>query len=196
MPALPPYRFKWNPLPGYVCCRQRLLMQRTLLLAGMGCALLLITESGSANNNQRSEHPDLNYGSYEASVHRCRLDRNGMLRSCNTMQLAQRGDTGLRIRFTGAGKEPGTTIRYTFITKNPEGIKPLKCDQGDCQPLAHPWIAEVISASTAQFNARGLPVSLPQARAMQGDCQLSKRQISCNSRTKDDGLKLSAEAHL
>lgn len=171
-------------------------MHPSLLLTVLGSALLWISQSATnANEARRSADQDLNYGSFETSVRRCRLEQNGTLRTCNVLQLAQRGDTGLRIRFTGAGQEPDTTIRYTFITRHPQTIRPLKCDQGDCQLLGHPWIAEVISASTAHFDARGLPVQLPQAQAMQGDCQLADQQIRCSSRTRS-GQTLNAEADL
>ena len=172
-------------------------MRGSLLLAVVASALLCWNSQAAANANDRqpSRNQGLDYGSYEASVRRCKLQQDDVLRTCNSLQLAQRGETGLRIRFTGSGQEPGTTIQYTFITKNPEGIRPLKCDKGRCQLFDHAWIAKVISASTAQFNARGLPVSLPQARAMQGDCRIADKIISCNSQTRQ-GRILRAEAKL
>ena len=136
-----------------------------------------------------------NFGNFETTVSRCSIDRNGTTQSCSRVQLTQRGTSGLRIRFSGPGEEPGSSTRMTFIASHPSGEPALTCNKGDCKPSDSAWSATVISGSTAQFDARGLPDNLPKAWPMRGTCRISKGLIACQSQSRS-GWTLSAEARL
>ena len=136
-----------------------------------------------------------NFGNFETTASHCSMDRNGTVNNCSRIQLTQRGTAGLRIRFSGPGEEPGSSNRMTFIASHPSGDLALACDKGNCKPSGTPWSATVISGSTAQFNARGLPDNLPKAWPMRGTCKISQELIACQSQSRS-GWTLSAEARL
>ena len=126
---------------------------------------------------------------------RCLIDQDGTTQTCSRVQLTQRSGAGLRIRFFSAADKAGTSVRVTFIASHPQGKSALACQDGRCQPSATSWSAKVISGSTAQFDERGLPDTLPEAWPMRGTCRISDALISCESQARN-GLTLSAEARL
>ena len=136
-----------------------------------------------------------NFGNFETTVSRCSIVRDGTIQRCSRVQLTQRGSAGLRIRFSGPGEEPGSTTRMTFIARHPAGDLALACDKGDCKPSDSGWSGTVISGSTAQFNARGLPDNLPEAWPMRGTCKISEESFDCRGQSRS-GRTLSAVARL
>tara|TARA_B100002051_G_C16743053_1_gene645587 strand:+ start:5534 stop:6028 length:495 start_codon:yes stop_codon:yes gene_type:complete len=164
-------------------------MFRTLLLVLL--TLLPAARAATPNLDQR----DTDFGTFDSSVRRCIVDQGGDIRSCSRIQLTQRGQAGLRIRFLGAGPQQGTSARLTFVAKHPTGNRALTCSRGKCQPLKVNWNATVISASTAIFNDRGLPTTIPHSWRMQGICSINKTAINCESEASN-GLLLRAQADL
>ena len=133
------------------------------------------------------------FGTYDAAVQSCNLNDNGVRQPCSRVQLTQRGEEGLRIRFIGAGEQPGTSLRVTFIARQPGKSRLLSCHQALCRPIHGQWSADVISASTTRFNVRGLPDALPRAMPMRGTCELDESLIRCESQGRG-GINLSAQA--
>ena len=170
-------------------------MERLLRISFVLTLLLPLPILRSAAAQTSRPTQDSNFGNFEANVSRCTMNRHGTVQSCSRVQLTQRGPSGLRIRFSGPGEEPGSSTRVTFIASHPSGEPALSCDKGHCKPSIPAWSARVISGSTAQFDVRGLPNNLPKAQSMRGTCRLSEKQISCQSQSRS-GWTLSAEARL
>ena len=138
---------------------------------------------------------DVDFGSITSTARQCSLARNGSTRRCTAVELSQRGNAGLRIRFMGAGEQPGSSDWITFIARNRRGIRALSCSNGTCEQAVQAWSAEVISVSIARFDGRGLPISLPDTRSMDGECRIEKSMIQCDSRSSN-GVSLRAVARL
>jgi hypothetical protein len=139
--------------------------------------------------------PDADFGSITTTTRQCSLARNGSEQGCTTVQLTQRGNAGLRIRFIGSGAQPGSSKWITFIARHRQGIRALSCNKGSCEQAVQHWSADVISASIANFDDRGLPVGLPNTSPMDGECQIERQRIQCVSRS-NNGLSLRAVARL
>ena len=138
---------------------------------------------------------DADFGSITTTARQCRLARNGSEQACTTVQLTQRGHAGLRIRFIGSGAQPGSSEWVTFIARHRRGIRALSCSQGSCDQAMQHWSADVISASIAHFDDRGVPMGLPDTSPMDGECQIEPKKIQCVSRSSN-GLSLRAVARL
>ena len=137
---------------------------------------------------------DIDFGRFETSVRDCRTEHDGVRRSCTRLQLMQRGSLGLRIRFSGSGDRPGSSTWLTFVAAQPSsGRQPLTCERGVCQLSPGDWSAKVISGSSAHFDARGLPDTLPRALPMRGICRIQPREIRCKGQATQ-GISMNAEA--
>ena len=139
--------------------------------------------------------PDTDYGSFTTSTRQCNLVQNGSTRRCAAVQLTQRGSAGLRIRFVASSDQPGGSHWVTFIARHRSGVRALSCNNGSCEREEQNWTAEVISASIARFDDRGVPLGLPDTSAMDGECRIESRLIQCDSRS-NNGMTLRAEARL
>ena len=136
------------------------------------------------------------FGSYQTSVRDCKTQLDGVIRHCSSIELTQRSASALRIRFVASGAKPGSSIRLTFIAaQSLNGRRVLECRRGTCELASGPWSAKVISGSSATFDARGIPDTLPSAWPMQGICTIADRQITCESSARQ-GLSMRPEARI
>ena len=120
----------------------------------------------------------------------------GRDRGCRLIEINGRSPTIISIRFIGAGDEPGSSQRLTFVVSTSEETPLLQCKRGSCKLETASWVGSINSVSEATYDADGLAESVPKAwSAGQGSCRLSSGRLSCQAETPGGG-QLSAEAQL
>ena len=161
--------------------------------AALGCALVLGLSSPLAAQSQRESFS----GRYQTKSSNCRfLTTNGQKRGCRLIQIDGRTGAIISIRFVGAGDQPGTSQRLTFVVSELSTSPVLNCSRGNCRLITANWQGRINSVSEANYDADGLAGGLPKAWAVSlGNCSVRTGRILCRA-DRPAGGQVSAEAQL
>ena len=161
--------------------------------AALGCGLLLGLSSPLAAQPQLESFS----GRYQTKSSNCRFQpMNGQKRGCRFIQIDGRTPAVISIRFVGAGDQPGSSQRLTFVVSELSTTPVLKCSRGNCQLNTANWQGRINSVSEANYDADGLAEGLPKAWAVSlGNCSVRTGRILCRA-DRPAGGQVSAEAQL
>ena len=136
-------------------------------------------------------------GRYQTKSSSCRfISTTGHKRGCRLIQIDGRTPTIISIRFMGAGDQPGSSQKLTFVVSELSASPVLNCSIGNCQLKSASWQGKITSVSEANSNADGLAQGLPKAWAVsQGICSVRAGRILCRADLPTGG-QISAEAQL
>jgi len=155
---------------------------RVLLIhqhAAIGCVLVLGLSSPLAAQSQLESFSSR----YQTKSSNCRfLPTNGQKRGCRLIQIDGRTPAIISIRFVGAGDQPGSSQRLTFVVSELSTSPVLNCSRGNCQLKTANWQGKINSVSEAKYDADGLAGGLPKAWAVsQGNCSVRAGLILCRA---------------
>ena len=161
--------------------------------AALGCALVLGLSCPLAAQTQLESFA----GRYQTKSSDCRfMPTNGQKRGCRLIQIDGRTPAIISIRFVGAGDQPGSSQRLTFVVSELSTSPVLKCSRGNCQLKTANWQGRINSVAEANYDADGLARGLPKAWAVsQGNCSGQVGRIVCHADAPEGG-QVSAEAQL
>ena len=136
-------------------------------------------------------------GRYQTISSNCRFTpTKGQKRGCRLIQIDGRTATIVSLRFLGAGDQPGSSQRLTFVASGPTTTPLLSCNLGNCRLATASWQGRISSVSEANYDADGLAEGVPKAWAVsQGSCSVRDRRILCSADVPGGG-QVSAEAQL
>ena len=136
-------------------------------------------------------------GRYQTKSSSCRfISTTGQKRGCRLIQIDGRTPTIISIRFMGAGDQPGSSQKLTFVVSELSASPVLNCSIGNCQLKSANWQGKITSVSEANSDADGLAQGLPKAWAVsQGICSVRAGRILCRADLPTGG-QISAEAQL
>ena len=157
----------------------------SVLIAGTVCALPV----HAANEAFTGRHQTISSD--------CRFTpTTGKRRDCRLIQIDGRTATILSLRFIGAGEQPGSSQRLTFVVSTLSTPPLLSCNLGRCQLGTDNWEGKINSVSEANYDADGLAEGLPKAWAVSlGNCSVRTGRILCRA-DRPAGGQVSAEAQL
>ena len=161
--------------------------------AALGCALVL----GLICPTAAQADIETFAGRYQTKSSDCRfMPTNGQKRGCRLIQIDGRTPAIISIRFVGAGDQPGSSQRLTFVVSELSISPVLKCSRGNCQLKTANWQGRINSVAEANYDADGLARGLPKAWAVsQGNCSGQVGRIVCHADAPEGG-QVSAEAQL
>ena len=136
-------------------------------------------------------------GRYQTISSNCRFTpTKGQKRGCRLIQIDGRTATIVSLRFLGAGDQPGSSQRLTFVASASTTTPLLSCNLGNCRLKTASWQGRISSVSEANYDADGLAEGVPRAWAVnQGSCSVRDRRILCSADVPGGG-QVSAEAQL
>ena len=136
-------------------------------------------------------------GRYQTISSNCRFTpTKGQKRGCRLIQIDGRTATIVSLRFLGAGDQPGSSQRLTFVASASTTTPLLSCNLGNCQLETASWQGRISSVSEANYDADGLAEGLPKAWAVSlGNCSVRTGRILCRA-DRPAGGQVSAEAQL
>ena len=136
-------------------------------------------------------------GRYQTISSNCRFTpTKGQKRGCRLIQIDGRTATIVSLRFLGAGDQPGSSQRLTFVASASTTTPLLSCNLGNCRLETASWQGRISSVSEANYDADGLAEGVPKAWAVsQGSCSVRDRRILCSADVPGGG-QVSAEAQL
>ena len=161
--------------------------------AVLGCALLLVMSCPFAAHAELESFA----GRYQIQSNNCRFNpTTGPKSGCRLVQIDGRTPTIISIRFVGAGDQPGSSQRLTFVVSELPSTPLLNCSLGNCQLKTSNWQGTINSVSVSSYDADGLAGGVPKAWAVsQGNCSVQAGRILCRADVPEGG-QVSAEAQL
>ena len=161
--------------------------------AALGCALVL----GLICPTAAQADIETFAGRYQTKSSGCRfLSTTGQKRGCRLIQIDGRTPTIISIRFIGAGDQPGSSQRLTFVVSELSTSPVLNCSLGNCQLISASWQGRITIVSEANSDADGIAQGLPKSWAVsQGNCSVRAGRILCRADLPAGG-QISAEAQL
>jgi len=156
--------------------------------------------SATSAEPQQPQGPE-DFGRWEQPLKHCGISHQakpgqGPLEqlSCDEVRLDQPLAGLLTVRFVQRAPDPRSMGQQLTITGvlGP-GSQPMGCLDGSCQPV-WPLRLEASAMAHTLLDQRGLSLSLPQARLVQGRCELQRQRFRCNLITSDNQQSWSVEA--
>lgn len=131
--------------------------------------------------------PDEDFGRWEHGLQQCEIQLQETIGPpterfpCRSLRLDQQMAGLMSIRFlpTARGRSaPAQLLLFAGVLQ--PGSQPMRCRNSRCEPL---WPIRVQLSALATSNVRTL--GLPQARVIQGSCQLDKGRVLCTARDRE-----------
>ena len=157
----------------------------SILIAGTVCALPV----HAANEAFTGRHQTISSDCRFTPTTGKRLD-------CRLIQIDGRTATILSLRFIGAGEQPGSSQRLTFVVSTLSTPPLLSCNLGICQLRTGDWEGKINGVSETNYDVDGLAEGVPNAWAVrQGNCSVQAGRMTCRAEVPGGG-QISAEAEL
>ena len=100
---------------------------------------------------------------------------------CQVVQLEQRQEGLLNVKFIARGAEQGSMNQLTFVGELKPGSLAMRCSQARCTPQGT-MQSQLSSVSEARFDGRGIAQGLPSAWPVNGTCLVEERQVRCQAK--------------